>query len=159
MAKRGLPPDLKSQIGSFLRTTWQQLDTVRGVVVQKSREGRIQLDLTLLRRKRKDALAELGNVVARLARSGKIDEEKYPDLSAPLSRLEALDERIEQEEQRARHASQGIEDPPMGSYAEEEYDEEDVDDSEPSAEIPSDEKDEDDEQDREPRPPRGGKRP
>jgi hypothetical protein len=107
MARRGKPTDL---LGSFFKSAMQQLDTVREVVVQKSKAGRIQLDLTLLKRKRKDALAELGEAVARLAANGVIDEEEYPQLSGPLSRLEAVDEQIASAERRSRNASLGIDD-------------------------------------------------
>lgn len=107
MAKRGRPGDL---LGSFFKSAMQQLDTVREVVVQKSKAGRIQLDLTLLKRKRKDALAELGEAVARLAANGVIDEEEYPQLSGPLSRLESVDVQIASAERRQRNASLGIED-------------------------------------------------
>lgn len=107
MTKRGGPGDLKSQIGSFLRSTLQQLDNVREVVVQKTKASRMQLDVTLLKRKRKDALAKIGEVVARLADAGRIDEEDFPELSGPLAELDALDERIAREERRARAAMAG----------------------------------------------------
>jgi hypothetical protein len=99
--------DLKRQLGTFVRAALAQLDTVREVVVQKSKAGRIQLDVAMLRRQRKDVLAELGGIVARLAGAGRISEEELPELSGPLSRLEALDERIEEEEERARRVSAG----------------------------------------------------
>jgi hypothetical protein len=100
--------DIKSQLGFFVRTAWQQLDTVREVVVRQGKAGRIQLDLTLMRRRRNQTLAELGAVVARLAENGKLSEDDFPELSAPLSKLEALDERIAQEERRARATAAGV---------------------------------------------------
>jgi hypothetical protein len=100
--------DLRSQLGSLLRSTWQQLDNVREVVVRQSKAGRIQIDLTLLRRKRRDALARLGAVVARLAANGKLNEDDFPELGGPLSELEALDERIADEEHRARATAAGL---------------------------------------------------
>ncbi len=99
MSKDG---DLKKQLGAFMRTAVQGLDSVREVVVQKTKAGRIQLDVAMLRRKRRDALAELGAAVADLAAAGKITEDAFPQLSGPLSALEALDERIAVEEDRAR---------------------------------------------------------
>jgi cobalamin biosynthesis protein CobT len=99
MAKEG---DLRRQLGAFVRSALHQLDTVREVVVQKSKEGRIQLELGRLRRRRKDALAELGAVIADLAAAGRISEDTFPEISAALSQLEALDERIGAEEARAR---------------------------------------------------------
>src|SRR5512143_1310260 len=94
--------DLRDQLGSFLKGALKELDTVRDVVVQKSRVGRIQIDVAMLRRRRRDALAELGEAVARLAAAGKIAEDAFPELGAPLAQLEALDEKIAAEEERAR---------------------------------------------------------
>ena len=94
--------DIKRQLGTFVKAALAQLDTMREVVVQKSKAGRIQLDVAMLRRQRKEALADLGAAVARLAEAGKLSEEDFPELSGPLSRLEALDEHIEAEEARAR---------------------------------------------------------
>ena len=108
MAKRPAPPDLKSQLGSFLKTTLQQLDTVREVVVQKSRAGKIQFDITMLRRKRKAALARLGEVVVQLAGDGRLDEGEFPELSSALAEVDALDERIAGEERRARATAAGL---------------------------------------------------
>ena len=102
--------DLKRQFGTFVRAALAQLDTVREVVVQKSKAGRIQLDVAMLRRQRKDVLAELGATVARLAGAGRLSEEDFPELSGPLSRLEALDEHIEAEEDRARRVGGGADD-------------------------------------------------
>jgi hypothetical protein len=99
--------DLKRQFGSFVRAALAQIDAAREVVVQKSKAGRIQLDVVMLRRQRKDVLAELGAAVAKLAGAGRISEEDHPELSGPLARLEALDERIADEEERARKVGAG----------------------------------------------------
>jgi len=109
MAKRG-SSDFTSQLGSFLRTTLQQLDTVGKVVVQKGKAGKIQFDITMLKRKRKDVLAQLGEVTARLAAEGRLDDEEFPELSRPLADLEAVDERIEVEARRARATAAGLPD-------------------------------------------------
>jgi hypothetical protein len=108
MSRRG-SGDLKAQLGSFLRGAWHQLDGVREVVSQRTRQGRAQLDLTLLKRKRKDALAALGELTLRLARSGKLDEADWPELSGPLADVEEVEGRIEREERRARAAAAGVE--------------------------------------------------
>jgi hypothetical protein len=130
MVKRSpLKSQLGSQLGSILTRTWQQLEGVREVVAQKTKVGRLQLDLTLMRRRRKDALASLGEVVARLARSGRIDEEDFPELSAPLANLSEIEDKIEREEQRARNVAAGMgDDMYPADYEEgdrEEYDEDD----------------------------------
>jgi cobalamin biosynthesis protein CobT len=110
MAKRGggSGSDLKSQLGSFFRSTLQQLDTVREVVTQKSKAGRLQIDLALLRRKRKAALADLGEVVAKLCAEGRLDEDEFPELGSPLARVESLDEQIDSAERKARRAAFGV---------------------------------------------------
>jgi multidrug efflux pump subunit AcrA (membrane-fusion protein) len=100
--------DLKSQLGGFVRAALAQLETVREVVVQKSKAGKIQLDVAMLKRQRKDVLAELGGVIARLAANGRISEDDYPELGAPLARLEAIDERIDYEAERARKVGMGV---------------------------------------------------
>jgi hypothetical protein len=130
MAKRG-SSDFTSQLGSFLRTTLQQLDTVGKVVVQKGKAGKIQLDITLLKRKRKDVLAALGELTARLAAEGRLGDEAFPELSSALVDLEAIDEKIEAEERRARATAAGLpDDLEVPTYeggdggGEEEYDDE-----------------------------------
>jgi hypothetical protein len=133
MAKRG-SSDITSQLGSFLRTTLQQLDTVGKVVVQKGKAGKIQFDITMLKRKRKDVLAALGEVTARLAAEGRLDEEDFPELGRALAELESLDERIDVEARRARATAAGLPDdleiPDDGER--EEYDEPDPDEAAPA---------------------------
>ena len=102
--------DLKSQLGGFMRAALAQLETVREVVVQKSRAGKIQFDVAMLKRQKKDVLAELGAVVARLAANGRISEDDFPELGGPLARLEAIDERIDAEAARARRVAMGVAD-------------------------------------------------
>jgi hypothetical protein len=99
--------DLRRQLGALMRSALQQLDAVREVVVQRTKVGRIQLDVAMLRRKRRDALAELGEVVARLAAAGRLGEDEHPELGGPLSALEAIDEHIAAEEERARRVAEG----------------------------------------------------
>src|SRR5690242_12168620 len=96
MAKSRRPSggDLRSAFGGFLRSTLQQLDTVREVVVQKTKEGRAQLDLQLLKRKRRDALAKLGETVIRLARHGRLTDDDFPEFGDGLAEVEAIDEKI-----------------------------------------------------------------
>jgi hypothetical protein len=86
--------DLKGQLGTFLKMGLEGVSKVSEVVVEKSKQGKLQLDLTLLRRKRRDALADLGEVVLRLCEAGKLDEGQFPELSGPLATIESFDERI-----------------------------------------------------------------
>jgi hypothetical protein len=96
--------DLKRQLGGFMRAALAQLDTVREVAVQTSRAAKLQIDVAMLRRQRKELLCELGEALARLAANGRLAEDQFPELSGPLGRLAALDERIETEAERARQA-------------------------------------------------------
>jgi hypothetical protein len=127
MAKRlkrpGFRSQLGDQLGSLLTNAFQQLDSVREVVTKGTKAGRVQLDLVLLKRKRKDALAALGEVVLRLAHSGRIDEDELPELGDPLAELEALDEKIEREERRARAVANGLPDDVAEEDAEEPWSE------------------------------------
>ena len=93
------PGDL---LGTILRAGLRGLDGVRDVVVETGKQGKIQLDLSLLRRRRREMLADLGAVVERLAQNGRIDEEAFPELGGPLSRLESLDEEIAAAERKAK---------------------------------------------------------
>src|SRR5262249_13918183 len=102
--------DLKGQLGTFMRAALAQMGTVNAVV-EKSKAGRIQLDVAILKRQRKEVLVELGEIVIRLAHAGRISEEDFPELGAPLARLDALDERIELEAERARRVARGAPDP------------------------------------------------
>jgi multidrug efflux pump subunit AcrA (membrane-fusion protein) len=123
--------DLKSQLGGFVRAALAQLETVREVVEQKSKAAKIQLDVAMLKRQRREILAELGSVVARLAANGRLSEDEYPELGAPLARLEALDERIDAEAARARRVSGGFPEDEVAA-ADDEDDEEDLDTEEES---------------------------
>jgi hypothetical protein len=108
MAKRGRSPDLRSQLGSLLTNAWQQLDSVREVVTQRTKAGRVQLDLVLLKRKRKESLAKLGEAVLAGVRDGRIEPADVPEIEDPLAELEAIDEKIEREERRARAVAAGL---------------------------------------------------
>ena len=84
-------PDLGGQLGNLLRSTLGQLDSAREVVTRATREGRTQLDLALLRRRRKDALVRLGEATARLVQRGDLDPDEHPELDPLLARLADLD--------------------------------------------------------------------
>jgi hypothetical protein len=94
MKKRPGPGEITSQLGSFLRTTWKQLDPVKDFVVQKSGEARREIDLALVRRKRKQAMAELGEATFKLVEAGRIDDGEFPELSDALARLSEIEEQL-----------------------------------------------------------------
>jgi hypothetical protein len=121
--------DLRDQLGTFLKGALSQLDSVREVVVQKASAGRIQLDVAMMRRRRREVLADLGEVVARLAVEGKLREDDFPEIGSALAQLEALDEKIAAEEDRARRVGGGTEQatasgPPHEEFYDEEEEEE-----------------------------------
>src|SRR5262245_26732317 len=101
--------DFRDQLGSLVKGALAQLDSVREVVVQKSRAGRIQIDVAMMKRKRRDVLAELGRVVVDLAAKGRISEDDFPELGPALAQLEAIEEKIAAEEERARRVGGGEE--------------------------------------------------
>ena len=69
--------------------------------------GKIQLDVAMLKRQRKDVLAELGAVVARLAANGTPLRGRLSRARRSPGRLEAIDERIDAEAERARRVEHG----------------------------------------------------
>src|ERR687885_155271 len=77
----GRGDDIKGQLGVIMRAALAQMGTVKDVVVQKSRAGKIQLDVAMLKRQRKEV-------------------------------LDALDEHIDVEAERARKVGRGIPDAP-----------------------------------------------
>jgi hypothetical protein len=120
--------DLGDKLGTFVKGALAQLDSVREVVVQKSRAGRIQIDVAMMKRRRRDVLAELGRVVAELAGRGRVSEDDFPELGPALAQLEAIDEKIAAEEERARRVAAGGSEA-AGGDGEEYY--EDADDEDP----------------------------
>jgi hypothetical protein len=125
--------DLKDQLGTFVKGALAQLDSVREVVVQKSRAGRIQIDVAVLKRRRRDVFAEIGRVVAELAARGRVTEDDYPELGPALSQLEALEEKIADEETRARQVASGASGSGADPGAEGADSDDDVDDDDADA--------------------------
>ncbi|MCP4449788.1 MAG: hypothetical protein GY811_31320 [Myxococcales bacterium] len=90
--RRGGPPDLKSTLGSLLRTTLEQASAVREVVEQQTRQRGGLLDHALTQRRRSAALAKLGKQVYRLAKRGELGELLLePEISLIIGDLEQLD--------------------------------------------------------------------
>lgn len=90
--RRGGPPDLKSTLGSLLRTTLDQASAVRDVVEQQTRSKGGLLDQAFAQRKRTAALANLGEEVYRLAKQGQIGELLLePQVGMLIGELEQLD--------------------------------------------------------------------
>lgn len=101
----GKPPPLRGTLGTLLRTTWQQVGQVREAASRQAHSGRVRLDEALLARRRKEALAALGEEIYELAARGELgDVEGAPGVRERLSELEDLDEALSRAEERARRA-------------------------------------------------------
>jgi hypothetical protein len=109
-------------LGTILRAGMRGLDNVREVVVETGKQGKIQLDLTLLRRRRRDILADLGAATAKLAEAGRIDEDSFPELGGLLSRLEVVDQEIAGAQEKAGGQRAADADANADADADEEYD-------------------------------------
>lgn len=89
--RRGGPSDLKSTLGSLLRTTLDQVGAVKDVVEQQARGRGGLIDQALGQRKRRDALAELGEKVYRLSRQGQLGELALdPEIGMAIAQVEAV---------------------------------------------------------------------
>ena len=85
------PPELRGTLGTLLRTTLEQAGVVRDALERGAREGRSRLDSALAGRRRKDALAELGELVLDLIRRGEIDLAELPEAQDLVRFLDELD--------------------------------------------------------------------
>jgi hypothetical protein len=85
------PPELRGTLGTLLRTTLEQASFVREALERGAREGRSRLDDALAGRRRKDALAELGELVLDLIRRGEIDLGELPEAAELVRFLDDLD--------------------------------------------------------------------
>lgn len=85
------PPELRGTLGTLLRTTLEQASFVRDALERGAREGRSRLDDALSGRRRKDALAELGELVLDLIRRGEIDLGELPEAADLVRFLDDLD--------------------------------------------------------------------
>src|SRR5690349_21537711 len=113
----GFRPELRGTLGTLLRTTLEQAGAVRSALERGAREGRSRLDEALSGRRRKDALAELGELVLDLIRRGEIDLGELPEAQEIVRFLDDLDaddapaseeeERIAQAPTRGRFDSRG----------------------------------------------------
>jgi hypothetical protein len=85
------PPELRGTLGTLLRTTLEQASFVRDALERGAREGRSRLDGALAGRRRRDALAELGELVLDLIRRGEIDLNELPEAADLVRFLDDLD--------------------------------------------------------------------
>jgi hypothetical protein len=102
MAKSGRrPPDLRGSLGSLVQSALEQVGVVREVVERGAQAQRTRLDALKLERRRRDAMAQLGEVIYNLAMRGRLGElADDPDVRAQLEDIDTLDQRIDAAESR-----------------------------------------------------------
>jgi hypothetical protein len=83
------PPELRGTLGTLLRTT---TGVVRDALERGAREGRARLDSARASRRRRDALADLGELVLDLIRRGEIDLGELPEARELVRELDELDD-------------------------------------------------------------------
>lgn len=98
---RGAPPDLKGTLGTLLRTTLNQVGALSDVARRSALTQKQRLDGALLERRRRDALADLGEVLYRLLKSGEIELDELPELVQAAEEIEELERRIAEAEAEA----------------------------------------------------------
>ncbi len=83
--------DLTETLGSLLRSTLEQAGVVREVLERGARTGRARLDEARAGRRRSTALAELGEIVLELVRSGEVELDELPEIADVVSELDRID--------------------------------------------------------------------
>lgn len=93
----GGPPDIKGTLGTLLRTTLHQVGVVKDAVLEQAQSQRRVIDGALLERRRREALAGLGEAVYQRAMAGALaDLEDDRDIAAHLDEVAELDRRIDE---------------------------------------------------------------
>lgn len=92
MARQRRGPEIRGTLGTLLRTTLEQAGVVRDAIERGAREGKTRLDEARAGRKRRETLAELGELVLELIRSGEIDLAELPEAAALVKKLDEMDE-------------------------------------------------------------------
>ena len=96
--RRGVPPDLKGTLGTLLRTTINQVGALSDVARRSALTQKQRLDTALLERRRREALADLGEVLYQLLKSGEIELDELPELVQAAEEIEELERRIAEAE-------------------------------------------------------------
>jgi hypothetical protein len=96
--RRGVPPELKGTLGTLLRTTINQLGAFTDVARRSALTQKQRLDTALLERRRREALADLGEVLYQLLKSGEIELDELPELVQAAEEIEELERRIAEAE-------------------------------------------------------------
>jgi hypothetical protein len=99
--RRGAPPDLKGTLGTLIRTTINQVGAMTDVARRQARTQKQRLDTALLDRRRREALADLGETLYELATAGEIELDELPELARAVQEVEEIDRRIAEAAQEA----------------------------------------------------------
>jgi len=95
------PGDLRNTLGSLVQSALEQVGAVREVVGRSAQAQRSRYDSVRHERRRRDALAALGEVVHALATRGQLgDLVDDPEVRAQLEEIAGIDQRAEASEQR-----------------------------------------------------------
>jgi hypothetical protein len=105
MAKSRKPPNLRGTLGTLVRSTIEQVGAMRDVALRSTQTQRGWFDAAVLARKRREALADLGEIIYGLAASGRLDDELDRDVRAAIEVIDDLDARIAEAERRASGAA------------------------------------------------------
>ncbi len=90
--RRGLGgAELSETLGSLLRSTIEQAGVVRDVLERGARTGRARIDEARAERRRSTALAELGEIVLELVRSGEVELAELPEIGDVVAELDRID--------------------------------------------------------------------
>ncbi len=90
--RRGLGgAELSETLGSLLRSTIEQAGVVRDVLERGARTGRARIDEARAERRRSTALAELGEIVLELVRSGEVELSELPEIGDVVAELDRID--------------------------------------------------------------------
>jgi hypothetical protein len=94
-----MPPDLKGTLGTLIRTTINQVGAMTDVARRQARTQKQRLDTALLERRRREALAELGENLYDLATRGEIELDELPELVRGVQAVDLIDQEIAEAEQ------------------------------------------------------------
>ncbi|GAB4559671.1 MAG: hypothetical protein Tsb0020_05700 [Haliangiales bacterium] len=97
--------DLSGTLGTLLRNTLEQVGAVKDVVERQARTSLEQLDSVMLERQKRDALANLGELIWDLTRTGRMPADlrqlsEDRDFSALIDELDDIHARIADERDR-----------------------------------------------------------
>lgn len=105
----GGPPDVKGTLGTLLRTTLYQVSAVKDAALREAKNRRGWLDTAVLQRRRKEALASLGEAMLQLSRAGALGElAEVPEVQQALADVDELDAQILEAEERAAEAGGAV---------------------------------------------------